>query len=114
MNKPIVLASALLLTASLAYAAPAKPAAPKAKTHVVATEVVKADVAGKTLTVKGSDNKEMTMPCQGNAVAELKQVKAGEKVDLVCQDNAKGEHEAIVGIKAAKPAHASKSSKASK
>jgi Cu/Ag efflux protein CusF len=108
MNKPIALASILLLTASLAYAAPAKSATPKAKTHVVATEVVSADVAGNKLTVKGPNNTEMTMPCQGKAVSELKSVKAGEKVDVVCQDNAKGEHVAIVGIK---PASATKAKK---
>ena len=67
---------------------------PKAKTHVVATEVVKADVAGKKLTVKGPNNTEMTMPCEGKAVAELQTVTAGEKVDVVCRDNDKGEHQA--------------------
>jgi hypothetical protein len=50
----------------------------------------------------------MTMPCEGKAVAELKSVKVGEKVDVVCQDNDKGEHQAVVGIKAAKPAKAMK------
>ena len=108
MKNPIVIALALLLTASLTYAAPAKHAAPKAKTHVVATEVVKADVEGKKLTVKGPNNTEMTMPCEGKAVAELKTVKAGEKVDVVCRDNDKGEHEAIVGIKPASAAQAKK------
>jgi Cu/Ag efflux protein CusF len=108
MNKPIVLASVLLLSASLAYATPAKSATPKAKTHVVATEVVSADVAGKKLTVKGADNMNMTMPCEGKAVSELKSVKPGEKVDVVCRDNEKGEHQAIVGIKPASAAKAKK------
>jgi Cu/Ag efflux protein CusF len=104
MKKYIVATLALLLTTSLAYAGPAKQAAPKARTHVVATEVVKADVEGKKLTVKGPNNTEMTMPCEGKAVAELKTVKVGEKVDVICKDNDKGEHLAIVGIKAATPA----------
>ena len=108
MKNPIVIALVLLLTASLTYAAPAKRATAKPKTHVVATEVVKADVEGKMLTVKGPNNTEMTMPCQGKAVAELKTVKAGEKVDLVCLDNEKGEHQAVVGIKPASAAKAKK------
>ncbi|MGE5198925.1 MAG: hypothetical protein ACM3H9_04740 [Rhodospirillaceae bacterium] len=108
MNKPIVLASVLLITASLAYAAPAKPATPKAKTHIVATEVVKVDAAAKKLTVKGPNDTEMTLPCEGKAVSELKTVKAGEKVDVVCKDNEKGEHEAFVGIKPASAAKAKK------
>jgi Cu/Ag efflux protein CusF len=108
MKSPIVVALALLLTASLAYAGPAKPTTPKTKTHVVAAEVVKADVAEKKLTVKGADNMEMTMPCEGKAVSELKSVKVGEKVNVVCLDNDKGEHKAIVGITAASPAKATK------
>jgi Cu/Ag efflux protein CusF len=108
MKKTMIAALVLLLTTSLAYAAPAKNAVPKVKTHIVNTEVVKADVAAKQLTVKGPNNTEMTMPCKGKAVAELKSVKVGEKVDVVCQDNDKGEHQAVVGIKAAKPAKAKK------
>jgi hypothetical protein len=103
MKKYIVTTLALVLTTSMAYAGSSKPAAPKAKTHVVATEVVKADIAGKTLTVKGPNNSQMTMPCEGRAVSELNAVKVGEKVDVICRDNDKGEHQAIVGIKAAKP-----------
>jgi hypothetical protein len=108
MKKTMIAALVLLLTTSLAYAGQAKHAAPKVKTHVVNTEVVKADVAAKQLTVKGPNNTEMTLPCEGKAIAELKSVKVGEKVDVVCQDNDKGEHQAIVGIKEAKPAKAKK------
>jgi Cu/Ag efflux protein CusF len=108
MKKTMITALVLLLTTSLAYAGPAKDAAPKVKTRIVNTEVVEVDVAAKQLTVKGPNNSEMTMPCEGKAVAELKSVKVGEKVDVVCQDNDKGEHQAIVGIKEAKPAKAKK------
>jgi multidrug resistance efflux pump len=41
-------------------------------------------------------------------VSELKRVKPGEKVDVVCRDNEKGEHQAIVGIKPASAAKAKK------
>lgn len=108
MKKTMVAALALLLATSLASAGQSKNAAPKSKTHVVATEVVKVDAAAKTVTVKGANNTEMTMPCEGKAVSELASVKVGEKVDVVCRDNDKGEHQAIVGIKPAKPAKAKK------
>jgi Cu/Ag efflux protein CusF len=108
MKKLTVAALALLLTTSMAYATPSKHAATNAKTHIVATEVVKADVAGKKLTVKGPNGSDMTMPCEGKAVTELKSVKAGEKVDLVCKYNDKGEHETVVGIKPASAAKAKK------
>jgi Cu/Ag efflux protein CusF len=108
MKKTTIAALVLLLATSLAYAGQPKNAAPKVKTHIVNTEVVKADVAAKQITVKGPNNTEMTMPCQGKAIAELSSVKAGEKVDLVCQDNDKGEHQAIVGIKPAKSAKTKK------
>jgi len=111
MKKYTIVALALLLTASVAAAAPTKAPAVALKTHVVATEVVKADVAAKTLTLKGENNTEMTMPCQGKAVAELKTVTPGEKVNVICQDNAKGEHLAIIGITAASHVHPAKSGK---
>jgi Cu/Ag efflux protein CusF len=108
MKKTMVAALALLLMTSMTYAGPAKLAAAKAKTHMVVTEVVKADTEGKKLTVKGPNNTEMTLPCEGKAVAELQSVKPGEKVDVMCKDNDKGQHEAIVGITPAKPAKAKK------
>ena len=66
------------------------------KTHVVEAEIVSADVAAKTLTIKGDPNK--TVPVDASAVASLKSVKPGEKVKLTCRDNDKGEHEAITHI----------------
>ncbi len=106
MKKYTVAALALLMSATLASAAQTPKTttvAAKAKTHMVAADVVKADEAAKTLTVKDEKGTEMTLPVQGKAVAELKTVKVGEKVDLTCKDNDKGEHEAILNIKAAKP-----------
>ncbi len=109
MKKYTVAAMALLMSATLASASqPSKSAtvAAKAKTHVVVAEVVKIDAEAKTLTVKDDKGSEMTMPLAGKALTELKAVKVGEKVDLTCRDNDKGEHQAIVNIKAAKPAMA--------
>jgi hypothetical protein len=112
MKKHIIMALALLLTTTLVYAAPAKSPAAKTKMHVIAAaEVVKADTDAKKLTVKGSDNKETTMPCEGKAISELKMVKAGEKVNLTCRDNSKGEHEAVVNISIPKMENAAKSAK---
>jgi hypothetical protein len=84
--------------AKSAETAKAAPAA--AKTHEVAAEVVSADAAKKTLTIKG-ETENKTVPVEGKAVAALKSVKAGEKVTLTCRDNEKGEHQAVVAIKAA-------------
>jgi hypothetical protein len=72
------------------------------KMHDVQAEIVSIDEAAKTITVKGDpDNK--TVPVEGKALASLKTHKAGEKVTLICRDNEQGEHQAVVGIKAAKP-----------
>jgi glucose/arabinose dehydrogenase len=67
------------------------------KTHIVEAEVVSADVAAKTLTVKG-DPQNMTVKVDTAAAAKLKTVKAGEKVKLTCRDNDKGEHLGISHI----------------
>ena len=105
MKKLALLLSALLVAgaayASQATTAPAKAKEPKSmaagKTHTVEAEVVSADATAKTLTIKG-DAGDKTVPVEGAAVAELKSVKAGEKVKLTCRDNEKGEHQAITHI----------------
>jgi Cu/Ag efflux protein CusF len=103
--KSVALFVSLLFTAGLALAQSAKaaPAQAKEKTHQVTAEVVSADAAAKTLTIKGEKGNQ-TMPCEGAAVASLKTVKAGEKVELTCRDNEKGEHQAVTAIKPAKKA----------
>jgi glucose/arabinose dehydrogenase len=83
----------------------ASTAKPAAKTHEVDAEIVATDATAKTITIKADpDNK--TVPVEGKALAALKNHKAGDKVTLVCRDNDKGEHQAIVDIKAPKPAAA--------
>jgi len=111
MKKIALLLSGLMVVAGAAFAAqataPAKPAtkaaAPMMKTHVVEAEVVSADAAASTLTIKGTpDNK--TVKVDAAAAAHLKTLKAGEKVKLTCKDNDKGEHEAITHITVEKAA----------
>ena len=72
------------------------------KKHDVTAEVVSVDAAAKTLTIKGEGGQNKTVPVQGDAIKELATVKAGDMVVLTCQDNEKGEHQAITGIKMAK------------
>ena len=111
MKKLALLPCALFVFAGVASAsqapAPPQPAKPEAaampavaKTHVVEAEIVSADVTAKTLTIKGDPNK--TVPVDAAAAADLKTLKAGEKVKLTCRDNDKGEHQAITHITAEK------------
>jgi len=111
MKKLALLASALLVSgaayASQATTAPAKTkesakSTTAGKTHTVEAEVVSADATAKTLTIKGDTGENKTVPVEGAAVAELKNVKPGEKVKLSCRDNAQGEHQAITRIHAEK------------
>lgn len=107
MRKLALLLCALLVVVGVASAsqapAPAKadkPVAAAVKTHAVEAEVVSADVAAKTLTIKAEPNK--TVAVEGAALAQLKDLKMGEKVKLTCRDNDKGEHQAITDIKVEK------------
>jgi hypothetical protein len=115
--KKIALMFALVGIAGLASAQDTKPAGPSKdakaakvqaaaksespaamKTHEVEAEVVSYDAAKKTLTIKGTpDNK--TVPVDAKAVASVKDLKAGEKVTLLCRDNEKGEHLGVAGVK---------------
>jgi heme-binding NEAT domain protein len=83
--------------------------APAHKSHIVDAEVVSADAAAKTITVK-VDGEDKTVPVHGKAAARLGSLKAGEKVALTCVDNAKGEHEYVSAIRIEKAAAMKKSS----
>lgn len=110
--KKLAMLIALVFVAGVAVAQETKTAAPAkeapkaqvaAKTHDVEAEVVSFDAAKKTLTIKGDpDNK--TVPVDAKAIASVKDLKAGQKVTLVCRDNEKGEHEAVAGVKHTKTA----------
>src|SRR5262245_11817328 len=116
--KNAALLFSLVFLANLAAAQESKPAShadktspsPKAATKAPSTthegqaEVVSGDASQSTSTIKGEpDNK--TVPVDAKALASVKELKAGEKVTLVCRDNDKGEHQAVVGVK---HAHAEK------
>lgn len=77
--------------------------AANAMTHEVPAQVVSWDVTAKTLTIKGETGKpDSVLKVEGSAVSELKTLKAGEKVMLMCRDNEKGEHMGVTQIKAAR------------
>jgi Cu/Ag efflux protein CusF len=96
----VVAVASLAVQADEAKKPAAAPAAKQAtaaeKTHVVEAEVVSADAAAKTITIKGDPNK--TVAVDASAVAHLKDLKAGDKVKLTCRDNEKGEHQAVTKI----------------
>ena len=71
----------------------------KAKNHDVTAEVVSVDVDAKTITIKTDDGKTTTAPVMGQAVSQLKDVKAGEKVTVTCKDKENGDHEGVTAIK---------------
>jgi hypothetical protein len=71
------------------------------KSHDVQAEIVSVDIEKHTLTIKG-EKENKTVPVEGKAIAALKTVKAGDKLMLTCKDNEKGEHQAVIDIKAEK------------
>jgi hypothetical protein len=106
--KKLAILSALLFAATLAgaqeptkdltAARPAPAADANDKTHEVSAEIVAYNDTTKTLTIKGSPDNQ-TVPVDAMAVPAVKNLKAGQKVTLVCRDNANGEHVAVAGVK---------------
>jgi hypothetical protein len=96
--KKFALLLAFVFAAGLAVAGDA------AKTHEVSAEIVSVDPVAKTVTIKG-DQGNKTVPVEEKAVAQVKDLKAGQKVTLICKDDEKGAHQAVAGVKveAAKP-----------
>lgn len=102
----VVLVPGLTLANEAKTAKPAEkaPAATKAapaveKTHDVAAEIVSVDGVKKTVTIKGEKD-NMTAPVDEKAWTSVKDLKAGQKVTLICRDNEKGEHLGVSGVKA--------------
>jgi cold shock CspA family protein len=86
--------------AAEAPAAEAKAADAKPATHEVAdVEIVSVDPVKSTITIK-TEKGEETAAVEGKAQAGLKDLKPGQKVTLVCQDDAKGDHKSVTEIKA--------------
>jgi len=72
------------------------------KKHQMKVEVVSVDTSGNTITFKNDDGKQMTAPVMEAAQGKLGSLKAGEKVELTCEDDADGNHLGIVAIKPTK------------
>ena len=76
---------------------------PEDKTHKFTAVIVSVNTAAKTITFTLDDGKEMTSPVEGKAEDVYKDLKEGDKVELTCHDNDKGEHKAIQNIVKIKP-----------
>ena len=97
MKKATVLLVAMALV--LAYA-PAYAGGDKAgKKHEVTAEIVSVDQDAKTITIKTEDGKTTTAPVMGEAVGQLKELQAGQKVTVTCKDKENGDHEGVTAIK---------------
>ena len=68
------------------------------KTHDMKGVVVSVDEKTNMLTFKDEKGESHTAPMMGNAIAESKALKAGDKCTLTCQDSEKGEHQGITKI----------------
>jgi hypothetical protein len=103
MRKPSFVLALVLAVGVVAAQEAKKPAAQATgKTHKWTAEVVSSDAVAKTVTVKDEKGKATTLPAEGKALNYLRSLKAGNKVELTCRDNVKGEHQAIVNIHLAK------------
>lgn len=104
--KKFALLLALVFAAGIAVAEEkkAEAAKPAGKTHEVSAEIVSVDAVAKTVTIKG-DKENKTVPVEEKALADVKNLKAGQKVTLICLDDEFGGHKAVAGVKAeaAKP-----------
>jgi hypothetical protein len=115
--KKIAYVLSLTLVTGVAAAQDAKkaPAAPKpahaaktaAKPSTMAGEIVSVDSAKNTLTFKDEKGESLTWSVEGKALASLKSVKPGDKVEIAYRANEKGEPQAATEIKAAAPVKAS-------
>jgi hypothetical protein len=91
---------ASILIAGLILAIPATAFA-AGKTHDMKGTVVSVDAKANTLTFTDEKGESHTAPLMDKAIKEAASVKAGEKVDITCQDTEQGAHQGIVKIKKA-------------
>ena len=61
--------------------------------------VVSVDPSAKTLTFKGPDGKEKTVPVTGQAVNKLKEVRPGQQITVTCTSDDAGEIDSISDLK---------------
>jgi hypothetical protein len=72
-------------------------------THEITAQIVSSDIDNQTITYKADgEDDEATMPVMGKAMDKLKDLKTGDKVVLVCQDDEDGQHQGIIEIKPVK------------
>ena len=100
MKKVALLVCAVFIAGLVLVAA--TPALAAGKTHDLTATVISVDVENKKITFKDEKGEEKTAPVMGKAVDSLKTVHAGDKVNLTCTDNDKGEHLGVSAIAAAK------------
>jgi len=102
--KKFALLLAFVCATGVAFAEEKKAEAvkPADKTHEVSAEIVSVDAVAKTVTIKG-DKGNTTVPVEEKALAQVKDLKAGQKVTLICKDDAMGAHKAVAGVKAEAP-----------
>jgi ABC-type transporter MlaC component len=67
-------------------------------THEVEAEVVSIDSVKNTVTIKTAKG-ESTAPVEGKAQVSLTDLKPGQKVTVLCRDDAMGGHKAVTEIK---------------
>jgi len=79
---------------------------PTVTTHELFVKVVSVDSKGRTITYVDGDGQTKTAPLFGKAVRQMRTVRAGETCTLICEDNAKGEHLGINGIRRMTPSMA--------
>lgn len=98
--KKFALLLAFVFAAGIASAEEKKAEAvkPAGKTHEVSVEIVSVDPVAKTVTIKGEKG-NTTVAVEEKAVVQVKDLKAGQKVTLICLDDATGAHKAVAGVK---------------
>jgi hypothetical protein len=89
---------ALVVAVAGLLLAQATPALAAAKTHDMKATIVSVDIEHKMLTIKDEKGEEKTAPVLEGAVAQLKGLKAGDKVTLTCEDDEKGQHKGVAKI----------------
>jgi len=99
MKKLVSLVCSILL-AALVLTLPATAFA-KGKTHDMKGTVVSVDTKAETMTFTDEKGESHTAPLMGKAIKEASTLKAGDKVDVTCQDDDKGEHQGVMAVKKA-------------
>jgi Cu/Ag efflux protein CusF len=99
MRRAAVLVAVVLV--ALVSVAQGEETKEKGKTHDLTAEIVAVDLEGKTITIKDETGEELTVPVMEEAVADLGEVKKGDKVTVTCMDDENGQHTGITKIKPA-------------